>query len=51
MIVVEVVVVNDGGGGVGGVDRHPLPHAAKGWPADKVATIVVGFPPVVRSPA
>ena len=36
---------------MGAVDRHPPPHAAEGRPADDVATVVVGFPPVVRSPA
>jgi hypothetical protein len=50
-IVVDVVVINDGSGGVGADDRHPPPHAAEGRPADNVATVIVGFPPVVRSPA
>ncbi len=45
-IVVDVVV----GVGMGADDRHPPPHAAEGRPADDVATVVVGFPPVVRSP-
>jgi hypothetical protein len=48
-IVVNIVVINDGGGGVGADDRHPLPHTAKGWPADNVATVIVRFPPVVCS--
>ncbi len=38
------------GGGVGGNDQHPLPHAPDGWPADDVATVIVGFPPNVRPP-
>jgi hypothetical protein len=36
---------------VGADDQHPSPHAAEGRPADDVATVVVGFPPVVRSPS
>ncbi len=50
-IVIVDVIVNDGGG-VGADDQHPPPHAIPdGQPADDVATIIVGFPPVVRSPA
>ncbi len=50
-IVVVDVIVNDGGG-VGANDQHPPSHATpNGRPADDVATIVVGFPPVDRSPA
>jgi hypothetical protein len=49
-IVFEVVIIDDGGSGIGAVDQHPLPKAAEGRPADNVATAVVGFPPVFRSP-
>jgi hypothetical protein len=36
---------------VGADDRCPMPHTAEGRPADDVATIVVGFSPIIRSPA
>jgi hypothetical protein len=36
---------------MGANDRCPMPHAAKGWPVDDVATVVVRFSPIVRSPA
>jgi hypothetical protein len=49
--IVVVIVVDDGGGGVGADDQYPMPHAAEGRPADHVATVVVGFPPIFRSPA
>jgi hypothetical protein len=48
--IVVVVVLDDGGGSVGADDRCPMPHAAEGRPTDNVATVVIGFPPIVRSP-
>ncbi len=46
--IIVVVVADDSGGGVGANVRCPMPHATKGWPADDIATVVVGFPPIVR---
>ena len=40
-----IIIVINGGGGVGADNQRPPPHAAKGQPADNVATVVVGFPP------
>jgi hypothetical protein len=47
---IVVVIVNDSGGRVGANNQRPMPHAAKGWPTDNAANIVVRFPPVVHSP-
>ncbi len=35
---------------MGADNQCPMPHVAKGQPADNVVTVVVGFPPIIRSP-
>ncbi len=45
VVIVVDVLVNDCGSGKGANDQHPMPHVAKGRPADNVTTVVVGFPP------
>ncbi len=35
---------------MGGDNQHRLPHAAKGWPTEDIANVVVRFSPVVYSP-
>ncbi len=49
--IVNIIFVDDGGGGVGADERCPMPHAAEGRPADDVVTLVVGFSPIACSPA
>jgi hypothetical protein len=48
VVVIVVIVVNilvkDCGSDKGANDQHPMPHAAKGRPADDVTTVIVGFP-------
>jgi hypothetical protein len=47
---VVVVIIDDGSSSRGADNQGPIPYVAKGRPTDSVAAIVVGFPPVVRSP-
>ncbi len=48
-IISIVVIIVDGG--VVADNQRPPPHASGRWPADNVAIVLVGFPPVIRSPA
>ncbi len=49
-IVIVDIFVDDGGGGMGADDQHPMPHATEGRPADAVATVIVRFPPLSTPP-
>jgi hypothetical protein len=45
-----IIIVINGGGGMGADNQRPPPHAPDGWPADNVMTIVVRFPPSSTPP-
>jgi hypothetical protein len=47
-ILLLVVVIDDDG--VGADNQCPLPNAPDGRPTDDVATVIVGFPPIVCFP-